>query len=162
MLIPVHKCKRGGPGAREAAVVVGYAIVDDDMAHLANYFWLVTRKGYAWRYHSPEFRTWYMHFDVIGRPADGLCTSHGNASKLDNRRENLQHVTQSKNRLNQADKPRPHKTMELPRGISWDKRLKKYNVRVKVMYETQRGGMYSLLGDAVVALANLQERLGVS
>jgi hypothetical protein len=79
--------------------------VDDDMYEILNqYTWRVSRGGYAY---TIATKSWanptisaMMHHCVIGRSLYPLVTDHINRIKLDNRRENLRHITQQANRLN--------------------------------------------------------------
>lgn len=43
-----------------------------------------------------------MHHDVIGKPEKGFITDHVNRDKLDSRKENLRHITQSQNIRNSS------------------------------------------------------------
>ena len=78
-----------------------YALVDnEDFGRLSQYSWHYVSIGYAVRGigGSPEkARSYYMHWDVIGKPKNGLVTDHINGKKLDNRKENLRHVTIGQN-----------------------------------------------------------------
>lgn len=103
--IPIH---RGGE-------VVAYATVDADMAHLAKFKWHL-HHGYAARSRSEKPRTVRMHTDVLGDPPDGLQTDHRNRDRLDNRRENLRHVSHRENMLNRGRWGRAA-SLGLPRGV---------------------------------------------
>lgn len=118
ILIPVHRvpdrsCKARG---RAKACVVAHAIVDDDQAHLAQHFWTL-HTGYAGRWEKG--RKVFMHHDVVGR-CPGTDVSHENANKLDNRRENLRHVTRGDNMRNPNDGPTRALRSNPYRGVTRD------------------------------------------
>lgn len=118
MLIPVHRVLRSGgsPAWRRAtAVVVAHAIVDDDMEHLAEQFWTLSRYGYAWR--KPDNVNVWMHHQVVGRPTWPTLVSHENANKLDNRRANLRICSCQENRSNPYDAQLKHKRVGNFRGV---------------------------------------------
>jgi hypothetical protein len=79
VLIPVHRIpgRSNKAKGRASAVVVAHAIVDDDRADLAGFFWTLSG-GYAVR---RDGGTSFMHHCVIGR-WPGLDVSHLNANKL--------------------------------------------------------------------------------
>ncbi len=68
----------------------------------------------------------YMHRQLMNVPK-GLDTDHINGDKLDNRRENLRVCSRSQNNANMT-KP-SHNTSGF-RGVSWDKRAKKWQARI--------------------------------
>lgn len=88
------------------------AKVDDDMYDvLSQYTWRVDESGYAYTFATnswanPTIRA-MMHHCVAGRSVYNLVTDHDNRDKLDNRRENLEHVTYSRNARNNG---KQHKT----------------------------------------------------
>lgn len=76
------------------------AIVDDDdYERLAQYSWSVVTR-YAMRRDRETKRLIYLHWDVIGRPAKGMCVDHINGNSFDNRKANLRFCTPSQNQRN--------------------------------------------------------------
>lgn len=157
MLIPVHRipgrsCKRRG---RQKANVVAHALVDNDLGRLDSFFWLL-HTGYAARH--AKGRPVFMHHDVIGR-APGLEVSHKNADKLDNRRENLEHVTRSDNMLNPADGALGSNRSCGLRGVTRDDRSRSlarpWRGKVTVRGKTHQTPRFATAGEAANALAQL-------
>jgi hypothetical protein len=74
------------------------ALIDDDNAHLARYTWRTDRYGYVHR--KAKGKRYYLHHIVIGRAPEGSVCDHINRDKLDNRKDNLRHITQAANRQN--------------------------------------------------------------
>lgn len=156
MLIPVKK---------KDGTVIAEAVVDDDMERLAQFSWYMIT-GYAARavLVNGRWRNRLMQHDVLGKPQNGLHTSHLNSKRLDNRRENLRHCTRCENMVNPADGPRRRrlpKSIGLPRGITWNSEQQKFNVKVTFDKKAHHGGRYRELADAEAAITRLRERLGV-
>lgn len=81
----------------------GYAIVDADMAWLAdNYkFNISSGTGYAAPTHDKAIK---LHNMIVGKAQKGFTVDHINRDRLDNRRSNLRVVTKAQNIVN--SKPR--------------------------------------------------------
>lgn len=163
MRIPVHSipdrsCKAKG---RAKARIVAWALVDDDMAHLAEEFWTLDADGYARTREGG--RNVFMHHRVV--PAvPGLDVSHVNGKKLDNRRGNLERATRSQNMLNTADPLTAANTSGF-RGVTRDdasRRLARpWRGKVRLGGRTHQTQRYSTALDAALALNDLRRRLGV-
>lgn len=165
VLIPVHKlpypgaCKAKG---RSLAVVVAHAIVDDDCAHLAEYFWTLSKDGYAVT--GMGGRRIFMHHAVIGcrRPGD---VSHENTNRLDNQRENLRHCTRSENMLNPADGPNAANRSSGIRGVTRDDKgrhlSKPWRGKVTVKGKTYQTVRFATAEEAAAALDELRRKLRV-
>ena len=83
------------------------ALVDnDDFEMVSKKKWrFIERKdgtGYASRTEGKvgERFEWYMHWEIIGKPSNGLVVDHINRNKLDNRKENLRVITHRENLRN--------------------------------------------------------------
>ena len=80
-----------------------YAWVDDEnYVELNSFKWHALVHGtnvYAVRFSSLRdgHKITYMHHSVIGKPPKGFVTDHINGCGVDNRRINLQFITQSEN-----------------------------------------------------------------
>lgn len=160
--IPVHQCGHGR-NCHDRAVVVAWAIVDDEDAHLARHFWTIS-DGYARRtLPGADRKNSKLHHEVIGKPPPGWHTSHLDADKLNCRRSNLSHVTHSRNRLNLAD-PIWKTNTSGSRGVSMDATTRSRNkwrgVQVvdRVVHRTRR---CETREEAEAELIALRERLGV-
>lgn len=78
----------------------GYAIVDADMAYLAEHdLWNKDSAGYASVSRRVSTR---MHVMILGKAPDGYVIDHINRNKLDNRRINLRVCTQAQNTANRS------------------------------------------------------------
>ena len=78
----------------------GYFLIDkEDLEKISQHTWYLNRNGYA---ESVTYNREHIkaHHEVIGKPPKGLVTDHINRNRLDNRKENLRHVTHSENMLN--------------------------------------------------------------
>jgi hypothetical protein len=74
---------------------------DEDYESLSKYRWYLSRKGYAQRNRRyvnkiPDRLPVQMHTMIIGNK-DGLVIDHVNNNKLDNRRSNLRHISNTEN-----------------------------------------------------------------
>jgi hypothetical protein len=94
-------------------------IDDEDYEHLKQFDWQAQKDCntyYASRNVKISNNNWkiiYMHWDILGRK-EGLITDHINGNGLDNRRENLRHVTHRQNCQNKHIK----KSSKYP-GVCW-------------------------------------------
>lgn len=101
--IPVYNATRGrGREAVRFAEVVAYALVDSDMAHLANRMWWRQKDERGYARITRDKRVTFMHHLVIGKEP-GKEVSHLNGNALDNRRSNLALVTHAENLMNRND-----------------------------------------------------------
>lgn len=103
-----------------------FAIVDDeDYGELSKYKWYFTKDGRAVRSVKSNHNTWtpmYMHIQIVGK-IEGLVIDHINGNPLDNRRNNLRHVTKTQN----AQNSKSHKnTSSKYKGVSWNKEKKRW------------------------------------
>ena len=78
------------------------ALVDkEDYKKVAEYRWYLHDR-YAERSDTKNKKHIYMHWDIIGKPLKGMNTDHINGDGLDNRKDNLRHVTPRENLLNSS------------------------------------------------------------
>lgn len=161
--IPIHRvpdrsCKAIG---RSKAAIVGYAVVDDDQAHLGEHFWTLFT-GYAAT--RQKRKTVFMHHMVAGRKR-GFDVSHENADKLDNRRSNLRHVTRSQNMLNPADGPKRSLKSNSFRGVTRDDKnrtlAEPWRGKVTVGGKTFQTRRCATAQEAAAALESLKRDLRV-
>ena len=80
---------------------IGRAIVDtEDLPMLQEYHWSLGSDGYAYS-HSKGYPNVKMH-RLIAKTPEGKITDHINCNRLDNRKINLRHVTDSQNAQNMS------------------------------------------------------------
>ena len=96
------------------------AYIDEEDSYQTNFKWCLSN-GYPSRRKSIELT--YLHWEILGKPPAGLVTDHINQNKLDNRRVNLRHVTQSQNLQNT---PRSLRRS----GVSVDRRHNTYKAYI--------------------------------
>lgn len=81
----------------------GYAIVDADMAYLADeHKFALATTGYGQSSHVKHVK---IHHLIVGYPKKGYVVDHINRNRLDNRRVNLRTVTASENAQNAKGQP---------------------------------------------------------
>lgn len=130
----------------------GYAIVDSDMAWLADrYKWTVdTRKKYAltgtYEVDGKRVGNVFLHRVIVGLDAGGIV-DHISRDSLDNRRANLRIVD---NRINQLNTETRGGTSQY-RGVCWDKRRNAWRAAVKSNQVTYNLGYYNNEVDAAIA-----------
>jgi hypothetical protein len=111
-----------------------YAIVDDDLYEKLNKLpWYLEFNGEHYRVITAGGGK--LHHFVIGPPSKGLVTAHVNGDGLDNRRKNLEHVTQSVNLG--RDFARTSK------GYYFDKSRNLWNVQIAVEGRRVCGGRFA-------------------
>ena len=110
--------------------------VDNADYHWLNqYSWYITKQGYAAaRVHGT---CWLMHRFILGLTDPRIHTDHINLDRTDNRRSNLRACTQAENNCNSRS---IKDTTSKFKGVSWNKRDKKWEVRITVK------GKYKFLG----------------
>lgn len=119
-----------------------YVLVDDeDYIKLNQYNWHVCKGKstyYAIRRSCKLKKTIYMH-RVIMNPPNNLNIDHINHNGLDNRKENLRMCNQSQNLGN--SRISKHNTSGM-KGVCWDKRNKKWIVRIKIYGKNKHLGRF--------------------
>ncbi len=73
-----------------------------------------------------KMKHFYMHRQIMNTPT-GFDTDHINGDKLDNRRENLRISSRSQNNANMSKLSNNTSGF---RGVSWDRRAKKWQARL--------------------------------
>jgi hypothetical protein len=97
-----------------------FALVDDDIYEIVKDRRWCLSNGYPSCRQTTnigESRILYLHQFVLGHAPRGMHIDHINRNKLDNRRENLRHVTHQVNMLNRKKKAK---------GVSYDRTHRKY------------------------------------
>ena len=135
-----------------------FAIVDDeDFEELSKYRWCY-KDGYATRGIAAGVRrrtTLLMHVVIIGK-VNGLETDHINGNGLDNRRENLRHVTSSQNQQNRAS---CKNTSSQYKGVHWSKANKNWTSHIRIAGEKHHLGIYGSELEAAIAYNEAAQRL---
>lgn len=74
----------------------GYFLIDkEDFERISRFTWYLNQNGYA-----ESGKHIKAHHVVIGKPPEGMVTDHKNRNRLDNRKDNLHHVTYRENSKN--------------------------------------------------------------
>jgi hypothetical protein len=133
-----------------------FALVDDeDYERLSKVRWHAwwthhTQSFYA-RRNSPRVNgkrhLILMHREIMGEP-DGVVVDHVNHNTLDNRRENLRACSHSENNHNQRKRCDNSSGFK---GVSWNKRQKKWRAYIKINGKQQHLGYYTSEIEAAAA-----------
>ncbi|GIO63557.1 HNH endonuclease [Paenibacillus cineris] len=98
-----------------------------------------------------------LHRLITKAPADKIV-DHINHNTLDNRISNLRVVTQAENMQNRRGAARNNRSSRI-RGVTWNKRLKKWQVQVKAGGAAHYFGYYSDLEEAKQAAIKARSKL---
>ena len=93
-------------------------------------------------------KKFFLHHFIIGRKK-GLIVDHINCNSLDNRKENLRHVTYTENNLNN----------KVRKGVSWDKRAKKWQAVLHFEGKKHWLGRFKKEEDAWEARKKIEKKL---
>lgn len=103
---------------------------DDDFGWLSQWKWQYSAIGYAQRtVRSPRRTTILMHRLILGLRDTLIQADHINGDRLDNRRCNLRPATHSQN---QANRTICIANSSGYKGVSWDRRGKKFIARIRI------------------------------
>jgi hypothetical protein len=120
------------PLRNHAGDLVGYAIVDAvDAEWAGQWCWSLDSKGYAIRAIGPRDNQHKirLHRELLGLVhGDGIEGDHINRNRLDDRRSNLRSIPKAGNRQNVSARGGSSPF----RGVSWNKRLRKWTAHVRV------------------------------
>ena len=97
-----------------------------------------------------------MHHQIIGKPPEGFVTDHRNTNGLDNRKDNLRHITQAKNVMNK--KAQRNNTSGF-KGVYWHKAGQKWCAEIKADGKRVRLGLFVDKDAAAQAYNAASERL---
>lgn len=121
----------------------GYAIVDKEFAYLDKYKWTLSHWGYVYS-SKPSLK---IHRVILDAP-EGVNVDHMNNDPLDNRKSNLRLCSQMDNSKNQK---LSIKNTSGYKGVSYDKRVKKYEAYVKSDYKRYQVGYFDDPREAAIA-----------
>lgn len=129
-----------------------YALVDkDDFEKVNQCSWNCLKIGYAQKNSGNKV---YMHRFIMNAPK-GTYVDHINGNKLDNRKSNLRLCTQSQNMANSGKKITNTSGFK---GVSYDKKAKKWGVYLTFNYKHIFGGYYDDIQKAADKYVELSER----
>lgn len=100
-------------------------------------------------------KTIWLHRFIMNAPK-GMVVDHINHDALDNRKKNLRILKQSQNMQNQTVR-KDNKTGI--RGVTWDKKMGAWRVRVGVNWERRHVGFFNDLNEAIEAAENARAQL---
>jgi len=123
------------------------AIVDDDdYDYLSQFKWYCSSDGYAQRMvrENGGRHTVRMHRVILNTPK-GMDSDHINRNKLDNRRSNLRIATRSEN---QANKRNQINSTSGRKGVVWNRRARKWQVKIEFRGERIHLGYFDDIDDA--------------
>ena len=140
------------------------ALVDDrDYEQLSQYKWYAKNEGNTWYAvrgskkldGKGKQKLIRMHREIMNTQK-GVMVDHRNGNGLDNRKENLRICTIQQNAYNRT---RSQKNNKLGiKGVSWDKKLKKYKAGIKFNGKSIHLGYFNVLGDADSAYRKAEEK----
>lgn len=131
----------------------GFALVDEeDHARIASHSW------YAWHHHGTSYAARMtaregrricilMHREVMDAQP-GSQVDHSDGNGLNNQRSNLRFCTPSENRYNQG---RQRNNSSGLKGVSWNKKLQKWEVYINKDRKRTRLGFFADKNDAMRA-----------
>lgn len=112
---------------KTAEIKLGYGKVvvvdEEDYDLLSKFKWRLSNKGYA-------SATISMH-RLLAEAPKGKDVDHVNGDGLDNRKENLRICSRAQNVANTKKPTRKGGSSSKFKGVSWDKRVKKWSARVQ-------------------------------
>lgn len=146
--------------------IVGYAVVDDADARLADLSWHIGTKGYVEGCHkiNGKYATVRMSRMVLGLAhGDPLVGDHIDFDKLNNQRSNLRAVTQAFNIARRKGANKQNATGR--RGVTLNPRSgnrRRYVVQVGCNYHLYYGGSFNCIEEADRAAHALRAKLGMT
>jgi AP2 domain-containing protein len=126
------------------------ALVDDsDYAWLSQYKWCADSDGYAVRSERTNGRKHNVSMHrLIMNAQPGQEIDHKDWNKVNNQRVNLRFASETENRHNT---PLSSRNTSGYKGVSWYKRHKKWEARIKIGKRNIRLGLYQSKEDAARA-----------
>lgn len=110
---------------------------NEDFEKLSQYKWCYAI--YAIRGKKGEKGAWKMHWDIMGKPKNGLQIDHINGNKLDNRRKNLRVVTDQQNKCNRG---KISSNTSGYKGVTWRKDRKTWHAQIQINRKVIHLGHY--------------------
>jgi len=131
----------------------GEALISNDKVHLLGRRKWYISYGYAksgWGHAS------FLHHVIFGSPPNGLFVDHINGNRLDNRNENIRFVSRAQNAMNSKV---PNNNPFGAKGVSFDKRRKKYRAYIKINQRQIFLGHFKDINSAVEARKTKEQEL---
>jgi hypothetical protein len=125
-------------------------LIDEVDEYLINsYTWTRSDDGYAIHNYTARgsSKAMYMH-RLIMKAKVGEIVDHIDGNRLNNKRSNLRVVSVSQNSQNSYQK---YKSTSMFKGVSWDSRLKKWRVDIRVKGRKRFLGKFEDVLDAALA-----------
>jgi len=124
-------------GLGEQKEIVKTKIDKEDLKKVKNYKWGLNNKGYTLTRINKK-NCLFLHHLVFGYPPIGYEVDHRDTDPLNNRKSNLRFVTHSQNNMNRKN----------VRGYYWNKKSKKWHVKITVNKQTINLGYFVNKQDA--------------
>jgi hypothetical protein len=125
-----------------------FAVIEAADSWMDRYRWNATEiRGRYYAYAKLDGRMTYMHRLLMGNPPK-MEVDHKNGDTLDNRRSNLRIVTHAQNLANQRLHVRSASGFK---GVSWDKKSKKWAAHIKYQCRKRHLGYFAVKEDAARA-----------
>ena len=126
------------------------AIVDDDdFERISQYNYYFNGK-YPCRnklISKDKYKTWYIHWDVIGKPEIPFQIDHRDGNRLNNSKTNLRMCSNEQNSYNRHILPRNKSGY---RGVSWVKNARKWRSQIYFKRKQIYLGLFSSKEDAIM------------
>lgn len=136
-----------------------FVMVDDeDFKWLNQWKWYMGSHGYAcrrlWIKKEKRYETILLH-RIVNKTSEGFLTDHRNMNRLDCTKKNLRMGDKSLNSINrglQSNNTSGH------RGVSWDKKSKKWSVSIKKNNLKIHLGYFINIKDAIITRKKGEEK----
>ena len=140
------------------------ALVDDkDFEWLNQFKWQAFKNGYVFYAKRTlprgerKSRTFYMHWEIIGKPFKGFETSHQDGNGLNNQRSNLRNGTKRQNLQNRIHGKK--KSSQYP-GVSWLNLRQKWRAQIVINGVQTHLGLFTNEKEAFEIYCQAVEELG--
>jgi hypothetical protein len=139
-------------GKSEQKEIARAKIDKEDLKKIKDYKWGLDGHGYVSSHNRKHY--FKLHQIIIGKK-DGYVIDHINHNVLDNRKENLRHITQHQNSM-YCVIPKNNKSGY--KGIYLDTRRNTWSVEIKFNYKKIFLGCFKNKEDAIIARKNAEEK----
>ena len=99
-----------------------------------------------------------IHHLILGKPPKGKVVDHRNHNGLDNRKDNLDFLTQSQNMFNRRGNKN---SSSIHKGVCWDKRNNKWRAQIVYNYKNIHIGRFTCEKEAARAVNDKARELGL-
>lgn len=143
--------------------VISFVIDADRYNEVKQYIWRISKKKNKYYVISGSMKKntmIYLHQLIMGEIKDGFEIDHIDGNSLNNRQSNLRFVTHQEN-VDNIQATRIDNTIGI-RGISYDKRGKKYTVDFYYHGKRFYFKLWSTLGEAIYCRYCLEQQFGLN